>query len=199
MGEIQPRKEVMRWVHCDCSCWKEKKYKKTISGEEKWNIQTHTLSQKLQKVRHTQTPPCFTALWHLMGFLCLSGGGSCGYTEVRALKTTDARLDVSCSISDNLSPVSCTWRGPLHRHPGFRQPPPPPHSSLHLPTGGTAHRGRHWCKHPPCRHTQCSGCKQAAQRNLLRKNTCWFVLSGNITDEALGLLKPHVWGLSANC
>lgn len=41
-----------------------KKNTKTISGGEKWNSQTCALSQKLQKLRHTQTPSCFTALWH---------------------------------------------------------------------------------------------------------------------------------------
>lgn len=64
-----------------------------------------------------------------MGFLCLSRGGSCGYTEVRALKTTDARLDVSCSISDNLSPVSCTWRGlfiDIQASDSFLPPQPTP-------------------------------------------------------------------------
>lgn len=113
--------------------------------------------------RHTHTQPHFTALWHKMGFLCLSRGGPMATEDTSRGKGfifADTRLDVSCSISDYLSPAYRMWRGPFYRRLDFRQHRksllPPAHSTALQE--GLPHMHTEACIHAQSKqiHTWCS-------------------------------------------
>lgn len=91
-------------------------------------------SPDMWKTHQTQTH--FTGFWHKMGFLCLSTRGA-QWQERNTSRgegyiIADARLDVSCGISDNLSPEQHVKRS-LHRRPDFRQPRENSSAFKHIP------------------------------------------------------------------
>lgn len=132
-------------IHCH-TC-RHPLFSKSIHGLTKTHPHTHT---------HSQTQPHFIALWHKMGFLCLSRGGPMA-TEghIKKWGLYNRWCQIGCQLQHKWPSITSEPRvkSPLYRWLDFRQKrrKKPPHSSpLHCPAGGIAshaHRGLHSCIH----------------------------------------------------